>query len=177
MNEIHVREEQAARANPTTPQQQRQQQKEAEYLPLQYASHHQVLAAVMKEIARMVFVSNPLVHSAPTASSTSSSSSLVSMQQLSHLMKIDKKLLFDRIDSLANVFICFIVWNFQLFQEIVNEIIAQQVPSVKQLLVQYLQTLLSDRSLSLQTIHKKNRLAFTQNFRDFYLQVKNLTVR
>jgi hypothetical protein len=175
MNEIHVREEQQALANPS-PATAQKKPKEIEFFPLQYQSHYQVLCGMMREILRMVVVSSHSV--APQNNNSSNNSNIDStMQQISHLMKVDKKLLFDRIDSLANVFICFIVWNFQVFQELVNEIINQQVTSVQQLLIQYLQTLLTDRGLSLQSIAKKNRLIFTQNFRDFYLQVKNLTVR
>jgi hypothetical protein len=175
MNEIHAREEQQALTNPS-PATAQKKPKEIEFFPLQYQSHYQVLCGMMREILRMVVVSSHSV--APRSNSNSNNSNIDStMQQISHLMKVDKKLLFDRIDSLANVFICFIVWNFQVFQELVNEIINQQVTSVQQLLIQYLQTLLTDRGLSLQSIAKKNRLVFTQNFRDFYLQVKNLTVR
>jgi hypothetical protein len=192
MNEVHAREHSAQH-------QQQQQQlmngsniKELEHISFQYPSFHNVINSTMKEIIRFVFISpsssvsasstptsvlaSPLPSTASSMPNTPSSSSS-SAVALSHLMKIDKKLLHDRIDAIANVLIVYLVYNFSSFQEIVNDIINQQVLSVKQLLIQYLQTLLTDRHLSIHSIQKKNRLIFVQNFRDFYLQIKNLTVR
>ena len=182
MNEIHAREEKSPQL-PHFYQLLQQPQpppalvndllKQIEYLPLSptLSQHQQVLVSVLGEIVNAVFLTQ-----SPTSSSGAlNSPSLTS--SLQHCMKLDKKLLYDRIDAIGNLVMVYMVWNFAAFEEMVQHIISRQVPSVKQLLMQYVQTLVTDRGVSLQSIQKKNRLIFVQNFREFYIQIKNLTIR
>jgi hypothetical protein len=90
--------------------------------------------------------------------------------------KIDKKLLFDRIDAIASVFLAFVVLSLPEFTTILNELLIQASSQNRTVLMSYLQTLLSDRQVQLNTLNKKNRMLFIQNFRDFYQQIKHLTI-
>lgn len=81
------------------------------------------------------------------------------------------KIYSDRVDAFGNTFITLILLDLRQFQEDAKELLSSQAQSVQSIVMQQLEKMLTDRQLNLQSIEKRNRLIFVQNFREFLRQM------
>lgn len=87
------------------------------------------------------------------------------------------KLTSDRLDAFANALISLIVLDQAQFHRIVSEFIQGQIGSVQIVLIKQIQSLCSDRNVNMNSIEKKNRQLFVNNFREFINHVRSLPLR
>ena len=87
------------------------------------------------------------------------------------------KLTSDRLDAFANALISLIVLDQAQFHRIVSEFIQGQIGSVQIVLIKQIQSLCSDRNVNMNSIEKKNRQLFVNNFREFMNHVRSLPLR
>lgn len=83
----------------------------------------------------------------------------------------------DRVDSLGGALFIFLVLDMTSFQSDAQRLISMQPINLQPTFMRCIDRLLTARNINFQNIDKPNKMLFVQNFREFAVQIRSLTLK